>query len=106
MAKKLSRAVVHCDITNDPPIERGYEQPYDVVMCTLVMEGASTNCDEYCAHIAQLGKVVKPGGKVFYHGVENKVGYYTIGKKFSQIFTWTMSSRSVHLRELVSRILR
>ena len=81
LVRKLSRAVVHCDITNDPPIERGYEQPYDVVMCTLVMEGASTNCDEYCANIAQLGKLVKPGGKVFYNGVENKVGYYTIGNK-------------------------
>ena len=79
MVRKLVKAVVHCDITQDPPITPGYDQPYDVVITSLVMEGAATNSEEYLANITRLGKLVKPGGIILYYGVENKQGYYQIG---------------------------
>ena len=79
MIRKLVKAVVHCDITQDPPITPGYDQPYDVVITSLVMEGAATNSEEYLANITRLGKLVKPGCIVLYYGVENKQGYYQIG---------------------------
>ena len=77
----LVKAVVHCDITQDPPIEECHNQLYDVVMCSLVIEGASSTEDDYCSNIKRLGTLVKLGGKIFYYGVENKVGYYTIGDR-------------------------
>ena len=46
----LVKAVVHCDITQDPPIEEGHNQLYDVVMCSLVVEGASSTEDDYCSN--------------------------------------------------------
>ena len=79
--RKLVKAVVHCDITRDPPIEKGYDGLYDVVMCSLVMEGASSTTDEYCSNVARLARLVKPGGSIFYYGVENKTGFYSIGDR-------------------------
>ena len=81
IVRKLIKAVVPCDINNDPPIEQGFDTLYDVVMCSLVMEGASNTIEEYCRNIARLGQLVKPGGSVFYYGVEDTVGYYTIGER-------------------------
>ena len=49
------KGIVHCDITQDPPIEPGYEGSYDIVVCSLVMEGASDTDEEYYANIARLG---------------------------------------------------
>ena len=73
--------MVHCDVTKDPPIEQGYDTLYDVVICSLVLEGArvhqrSTNPIFIC-----LSSLVKPGGSLLLYGVENQVGYYTIGTK-------------------------
>ena len=59
---KLVKDVVDCDIRRDPPIQRGYDQPYDVVMCSLVIGNASKDYDEYCSHVTRLGKLVTPGG--------------------------------------------
>lgn len=75
------RAVVSCDITKDPPIDESHVGPYDVVICSLVLEGASSTHDEYRSNFARLAKLVKPGGFLFCYGVENPTGYYTVGKK-------------------------
>ena len=77
--RKLVKAVVHCDLSQDPPIERGYDQLYDVVTSSLVMESAASNDEEYVSNASRLGKLVKPGGSVLIYGVENKIGYYTVG---------------------------
>lgn len=79
--RSVVKALVYCDINQDPPIEKGFDSLYDVVMCSLVVEGASKNRTEYRRNLARLGNLVKPGGKIFYYGVENKVGYYTIGDR-------------------------
>ena len=84
--RKLVKAVVHCDITQDPPIECGYDQLYDVVICSLVMEGSARNHDEYVSNVVRLGKLVKPGGLIMIYGIENKVGYYMVGgRKFPNV---------------------
>ena len=86
--RKLVKAVVHCDVTQDPPIEQGYDQLYDVVISSLVMESAARNHDEYVANIHRLAKLVKPGGLILYYGVENRLGYYSVGdSKFSNVLT-------------------
>ena len=79
--RKLIKGLVHCDIRKDPPIQQGYDTQYDVVMCSLVLEGASSTQEEYCSNVARLVQLVKPGGSIFYYGVENKIGYYTIGDR-------------------------
>ena len=77
--RKLVKAVIRCDITQDVPIEQDYYKEYDVVVCSLVLEGASSTHDEYCSNVAKLGKLVKPGGNILYYGIENKNGFYTVG---------------------------
>ena len=57
LVRKLVKAVVHCDITQDPPIERGYDQLYDVVISSLVLEGASDTVDEYASNASKLGQL-------------------------------------------------
>ena len=79
LVRKLAKAVVHCDITQDPPIESGYDQLYDVVVSCLVMEGTARSHDEYVSNASRLGKLVKPGGTIMIYGVENKIGFYMIG---------------------------
>ena len=79
--RQLVKDVVHCDITQDPPIDKGYDQLYDVVVCSLVLEGASDSREEYRANAARLAKLVKPGGALFCYGIENKNGYYVFGNQ-------------------------
>ena len=45
--QKAIKVVVHCDITKDPPIVKGYEGPYDVVMSLLCLEHAYCTRSEY-----------------------------------------------------------
>ena len=81
LVRKLVKAVVHCDITQDPPIERGYDQLYDVVISSFVLESTARNLDEYASNTSTLGKLVKPGGLILIYGVENKLGYYESGDR-------------------------
>ena len=81
LVRKLVKAVVHCDITLDPPIERDYDQLYDVVIVSLVFEGTSDSIEEYASNASKLGKLVKPGGLILIYGVENKRGFYVVGDR-------------------------
>ena len=62
--RQLVKAVVHCDITKDPPIQRGFDQLYDVVISSLVMEASAHNHEEYVSNTHRLSKLVKPGGLI------------------------------------------
>ena len=79
LVRKLVKAVVHCDITQDPPIQSGYDQLYDVVISSLVIESVARNVDEYATYISRLGTLVKPGGVVMMYQIENKSGFYEVG---------------------------
>ena len=82
--RRLVKAVVHCDLTQDPPIESSYAQPYDVVICTLVLEVISQTPQEYKLAMLRLANLVKPGGLLLVYGAERKhsetQAYYFVGE--------------------------
>ena len=79
--RNLVKAVVHCDLTCDPPIEQSYNQLYDVVISSFVLESVAHTHDEYKICATRLGKLVKPGGVILIATVENNIGYYVVGEK-------------------------
>ena len=87
---KVVKAVIHCDLTQDPPIENGYVQLYDVVICSLVLEIAAKNHEEFYANAVRVSKLVKPGGHMLiYHSVEeDKSREFAVvdGKKFHDLW--------------------
>ena len=91
--RKAIKAVVACDITQDPPIAEGYEGPYDVVMSMLCIENACITQDEYKAAVKTIAALVKKGGNlVLYSTVRNRgehdqtPGYYFIREsKYVQV---------------------
>ena len=85
--RKLTKAVVSCDITQDPPIESGYDRQYDVVVASLVLATSSFSRDNYLSNLNKLGEMVKPGGIIMIYDAErtgSERGFYTFGgAKFS-----------------------
>ena len=86
--QKAIKAVVPCDIIQDPPIAKGYEGPYDVVMSILCLESACRTRIEYTAAVKRLATMVKTNGNLLlYTTVRNRddhddsPGYYTIGER-------------------------
>ena len=80
-ARRLVKAVVHCDIRESPPIESDYSKEYDIVICSLVLENTSTTRYEYKTGMAKLGALVKPGGVLLFTGAEHRGerSVYTVG---------------------------
>ena len=77
--RKLVKAVAHCDLTQDPPIEeRYYNKLYDVVVSSFVLKGIANDYKEYCSLIARLTSLVKPGGCFILYTIENS-DLYTVG---------------------------
>ena len=79
--RNLVKAVVHCNINEIPPIEKGFDDNYDIVLCSLVLDATASTLDEYRSNVSRLSQLVKPGGSLFYYGVENKRGFYTVGDR-------------------------
>ena len=79
LVRKLVKAVVHCDITQEPPIDPGYDKVYDVVVSSKVVESVARNLDEYVIYLSRLGGLVKPGGMLMMYTIENKTGIYNVG---------------------------
>ena len=79
MVRRLVKSVVYCDITQDPPIEPGHFQLYDVVVSSIVVEAVARNRDEYTTYIGRLGTLVKPSGVLMLYSIENKTTYYDVG---------------------------
>ena len=61
--RKTIKAVVHCDIFDENPIEKGYEGPYDVIMSNLAIDGACKTIEEIKTALNKLSRLLKPGGK-------------------------------------------
>ena len=51
-----------CDIFQDPPIQKGYEGPYDAVYTASTLEVACSNIEEYGTAVSKLTAMLKPGG--------------------------------------------
>ena len=70
LVREMVKAVVPCDLTQDPPIEGGYDKTYDVVLSSLCVCSASQTSKDYLQGIAKLGKLVKPGGTLLIYEPE------------------------------------
>ena len=85
--RKLTKAVVSCNLTQDPPIESGYDRQYDIVVASLVLAASSFSQDNYMSNLDKLGKMVKPGGTIMIYEAErigSERGFYIVGgAKFS-----------------------
>ena len=80
--RKLTKAVVPCDITQDPPIESGYQRQYDVVVTNLVLVCSSRSQKDYLNNLKKLIKMVKPGGRIMISDPERsdtEGGFYVVG---------------------------
>ncbi len=72
LVRVATKAVVSCDITKDPPIEEGYEGPYDVVIANLVLVASCKTLDDYAKGVSKLSGLLKPGGTIFIVSEERK----------------------------------
>ena len=85
--REAIKAVVPCDITQDPPIAKGFEGPYDVVMSMLCIENGCLTRDEYKTAVRRISTLVKRGGSLLlYSSNRNREehdqtpGYYYVGE--------------------------
>ena len=78
--------LVSCDIALNPPIEKGYEGPYDIVISSLCLNTSCENMDEYRASVAKLSSLVKPGGLLLIFSTEQlpeeEPSYYLVGSQY------------------------
>ena len=54
--------VCSCDIFQNPPIEKEFIGPYDVVYTASCLEGAVTSIEEFGTAVSKLCDLLKPGG--------------------------------------------
>ena len=83
LVRKLIKVVVPCDLNQDPPIEGGYDQQYDVIIANLCISTASQTQADYHRGVAKLGNLVKPGGTLIIYDAERRgkgEGYYYAGR--------------------------
>ena len=75
------KAVIPCDITQDPPVESTYAGPYDIVTSSLCLEAACSTEDDYINAVARLWKLIKEGGHLLLQCVEgaSRTHYYMVG---------------------------
>jgi hypothetical protein len=86
--RKAIKAIAPCDITQDPPIAKGHEGPYDVVMSMLCIENACMTRQDYTAAMKRIATLVKIGGNLLLYSTvrnrdenDNTPGYYYVGKQ-------------------------
>ena len=83
LVREVVKAVVPCNLMQDPPIEGGYDKEYDVVLCCLCVAAAARTSEDHFQGIAKLGKLVKPGGMLLIYEPEMKTcgqGAYYFGE--------------------------
>ncbi len=78
--RQLVKNVVHCDINEDPPVQTGYEGPYDVVMDSWCLPYACPTREAYERGIAKLAGLLKEGGTLMIFGSQREqAGSYVVG---------------------------
>ncbi len=84
--RQVVKDVVHCDIDNDPPISKGFEGPYDVVIDSGCLAAACTTTESYNVGVAKLASLLKPGGTpIIFTSQREKTGAYTVGSKIYNV---------------------
>ena len=89
MVRKTVKAVVHCDLTEDPLIQKGYDNLYDVVISSLVIDTVPTSDEEFVDLLCRLGGLVKKGGSMFLYFSENAT-FYAVGDFNFKVFPVTV----------------
>ena len=69
---KVVKAVVPCDVDQDPPIPTEYVDEYDIVTDLLCLNAACATKEDYTAALVRLHALLKPGGKIVLHTVESE----------------------------------
>ena len=75
--RRVVKTVVHCDLSQDPPIEKGYDVQYDLIYTTFCLCAAAKSLREYRVGIAKLAKLLKPGGMLMMYESEHKKCHHT-----------------------------
>ena len=70
--RRVVKAVVHCDLSKDPPIEKGYDLQYDVINSCFCLCVAAKSHEEYHQGVAKLAKMIKPGGVLMVYESEHR----------------------------------
>ena len=88
MLRKVVKGVVHCDVLADPPIEKGFEGPYDVLIeggCLLV---ACTTTESFKKGLITLTHLLKTGGTILMWGMDRDMKQsttvYSVGSNVYQ----------------------
>ena len=64
LVRKVVKAVVPCDVNQDPPIPPQYENHYDIVTDFLCLVTACATREDYTAALVRLHALLKSGGKI------------------------------------------
>ena len=78
--RQVVKDVIHCDINEDPPVQKGFEGPYDVVMDSWCLAPACETREAYEKGIAKLAGLLKPGGTLMiFASQRTQPGSYSAG---------------------------
>ena len=97
--------MVRCDLTQDSPIDKGYDQQYDVVMSSLCIEAVARSHEEYTQGMKKLANLIKPGGTllIFGHGeLPGEDGFYVVGEEKFRGFGVAQDAALEAVKALVS----
>ena len=86
MLRKVVKGVVHCDVLADPPIEKGFEELYDVLIEGGVLNPACTSFESFKKALVSLTQLLRPGGNIimwdtFFSGMDQCTTVYNVGDK-------------------------
>ena len=70
--RRVVKAVIHCDLSQDPPVEKGYDVQYDLINSCFCLCVAAKSLEEYRQGIVKLSKLLKPGGVLMMYESEHR----------------------------------
>ena len=75
MLRKVVKVVVHCDVLAEPPIEKGFEGLYDVLIESGCLLAACSTTESFKKGLVTLSRLLKSGSRYHYHvGLGYKYG--------------------------------
>lgn len=107
--RKVIKAVVPCDISNDRPIADGYEGPYDIIISTLAVESGCKTLADYKAAIKKIFALLnRKGHLLLYVSIRNKEGqgFYFVGEQKFHALCLTEQSVLTTLKESGFTVLK
>ena len=72
LVRKVIKAVVPCDVNQDPPIPTEHVDQYDIVTDLLCLVSACATTEDYTAALVRLHALLKAGGKIVLYTPEYK----------------------------------